>query len=100
MKRGKVLMFAWMNKEALERTIAQQRMIYWSRSRNALWEKGATSGHYQTLKSMQFDCDGDAVLCKVSQEGAACHTHRDHCFYFQLDETSQRVTVTSSAPQQ
>ena len=71
-----VLMFAWMNKEALEMTLSTQRMTYWSRSRNQLWIKGETSGHTQAMVSMAFDCDGDVVLCLVKQAGAACHTGR------------------------
>ena len=96
---GQVLMLAWMNKIALQQTLDSGRVTYWSRSRNALWEKGATSGHYQQLLSMQFDCDGDAILCQVEQTGAACHTGRKHCFYFQADRVSQKVCITSSIPQ-
>jgi len=63
-----VLMFAWMNKEALEQTIATQRMTYWSRSRQQLWVKGETSGSWQKLLTMSFDCDGDVILCEVEQQ--------------------------------
>jgi len=93
-----VLMLAWMNKESLETTLSTGRMTYWSRSRNQLWIKGETSGHYQYLESMRMDCDGDAVLCLVNQEGVACHTGRDNCFYFEVDELNQSVSVLSSQP--
>lgn len=93
-----VLMLAWMNKDSIYRTLDTQRMSYWSRSRNSLWIKGSTSGHYQHLHSMQFDCDGDAILCKVEQIGAACHTGRKDCFYFKADNQKKIVTITSAAP--
>ncbi len=79
-----VLMLAWMNKESLQKTLDKGRMIYWSRSRQEFWEKGATSGHIQELVNMSFDCDGDAILCKVIQTGAACHTGRKDCFYLKV----------------
>lgn len=88
-----VLMMAWMNKSALEATLATGYMIYWSRSRNALWKKGETSGHTQELVSMSFDCDGDAILCQVNQIGAACHTGRPDCFYLSVDREHKRVTL-------
>ena len=69
-------MFAWMNKDALRKTLATKRMTYWSRSRQQLWVKGETSGHVQRLVAISFDCDGDAILCQVEQQGAACHTGR------------------------
>ena len=75
-----VLMLAWMNRQSLDKTLSTGRMTYWSRSRNQLWLKGETSGHFQSLKSMHIDCDGDALLCLVDQQGAACHTGRAHCF--------------------
>ncbi len=96
---GKVLMLAWMNKLALQKTLDSGRVTYWSRSRNALWEKGATSGHYQQLLSMHFDCDGDAILCKVEQTGAACHTGRKDCFYFQADPDAKTVLISSAIPE-
>lgn len=88
-----VLMFAWMNKEALLHTLETKRVTYWSRSRQQLWIKGETSGHIQKLVSMAFDCDGDTILCQVEQEGAACHTGRESCFYLQVDEDENRVWV-------
>jgi phosphoribosyl-AMP cyclohydrolase len=78
---GEVLMLAWMNKEALAATLATGRATYWSRSRNELWVKGATSGHTQTIISISLDCDGDAVLLKVKQVGGACHTGDRTCFH-------------------
>ena len=90
-----VLMLAWMNRVALEQTISTGFMTYWSRSRQKLWLKGETSGHYQAVQSISFDCDGDAVLCKVRQEGNACHTGRKHCFYLGLDVDGETVTITS-----
>lgn len=78
---GEVLMLAWMNREALASTIATGRATYWSRSRNELWVKGATSGYTQTVTSIDLDCDGDAVLLKVQQVGGACHTGERTCFH-------------------
>jgi phosphoribosyl-AMP cyclohydrolase len=82
---GRVIMFAWMNRESLALTVAQQRAVYWSRSRNKLWPKGEESGHVQKLKSIRLDCDGDVVLLEVEQVGGiACHTGRESCFYREL----------------
>ena len=78
---GDVLMLAWMNDEALRRTLATRRATYWSRSRGALWIKGETSGHTQEVVEVRVDCDQDAVLLKVRQTGGACHTGRESCFY-------------------
>lgn len=78
---GEVLMLAWMNAEALQRTLETRRATYWSRSRSALWVKGETSGHTQEVVDVLVDCDQDAVLLKVRQSGGACHTGRDSCFY-------------------
>jgi len=77
---GEVLMLAWMDDEALRRTLATGRVTYWSRSRREYWTKGATSGNTQVLKSAALDCDGDALLLKVDQSGAACHTGDRTCF--------------------
>lgn len=82
---GEVLMLAWMNREALAATIATGRATYWSRSRNELWVKGATSGHTQTVASISLDCDGDAVLLKVTQVGGACHTGDRTCFHNNIE---------------
>jgi phosphoribosyl-AMP cyclohydrolase len=89
-----VLMLAWMNKAALEKTLITGRMTYWSRSRNALWVKGETSGHTQALVTMSFDCDGDAILCQVKQKGAACHTGRSDCFYLGVDSKRKQVHIS------
>ena len=78
---GDVLMFAWMNADAVNQTLTTQRVTYWSRSRNALWIKGETSGHSQTLQDLRIDCDRDCLLALVTQTGPACHTNRQSCFY-------------------
>ncbi len=78
---GEVLMLAWMNAEALKATVETRRATYWSRSRQALWVKGETSGHVQQVEDILVDCDQDAVLLKVHQTGGACHTGRQSCFY-------------------
>jgi len=86
---GDVLMFAWMNREALELTAELKRAVYFSRSRNKLWFKGEESGHMQTVHDIRIDCDSDVVLLKVTQEGhdpgIACHTGRHSCFYQRLE---------------
>lgn len=82
---GEVLMLAYMNRESLAITIESGRATYWSRSRNELWEKGATSGHTQKVISIAIDCDGDALLIKVEQEGAACHTGERTCFHREIE---------------
>lgn len=76
-----VLMLAYMNKEAYEETMKTGTMTYWSRSRNELWVKGLTSGHFQYVKSLTADCDLDTILAKVEQVGAACHTGSRSCFF-------------------
>lgn len=78
---GEVLMMAWMNAEAVARTLATGRVTYWSRSRAEFWEKGLSSGHRQTLVEMRLDCDRDCLLMQVTQVGPACHTNRKSCFY-------------------
>jgi phosphoribosyl-AMP cyclohydrolase len=88
-----VLMMAWMNLAALEKTLATKRVTYWSRSRQELWTKGETSGNTQELVSMFFDCDGDSVLCLVNQTGSACHTQRPDCFYLQVDLEEEKVHI-------
>jgi phosphoribosyl-AMP cyclohydrolase len=83
---GEVLMLAWMNREALQRTADTGEATYWSRSRKALWKKGETSGHVQRVLEMRLDCDGDAVLLRVeSVGGIACHTGRRRCFFNLLE---------------
>jgi len=78
---GEVLMLAWMNCDAVARTLATGRVTYWSRSRAAFWVKGETSGHLQHLVELRLDCDHDCLLALVRQEGPACHTNRRSCFY-------------------
>lgn len=83
---GEVLMMAWMNEEAVERTLATGRVTYWSRSRSAFWIKGETSGHTQKLVDFRVDCDRDCVLVVIEQTGPACHTNRRSCFYTSIQE--------------
>jgi phosphoribosyl-AMP cyclohydrolase len=78
---GEVLMFAWMNREAVRETLATGHAVYWSRSRGALWRKGESSGQMQRLVALRLDCDGDALLLLVDQTGVACHTGRRSCFF-------------------
>lgn len=79
---GRILMMAWMNAEALALTASEGVAVYWSRSRNKLWRKGETSGHTQKIIEIQLDCDGDALLLRVEQQGGiACHTGRESCFF-------------------
>ncbi|MEM8767132.1 MAG: phosphoribosyl-AMP cyclohydrolase [Pseudomonadota bacterium] len=88
---GEVLMLAWVSRAALERTLTDGYACYYSRSRQALWLKGESSGHRQALVSLRLDCDGDAVLYRVRQEGPACHTNRPTCFYLEVDGSMVRV---------
>jgi phosphoribosyl-AMP cyclohydrolase len=84
---GEVLMVAWMNREALERTVASGEAVYWSRSRKALWRKGESSGHFQKVREVRLDCDGDTILLRVeSAGGVACHTGRRRCFFRRLEQ--------------
>lgn len=78
---GEVLMMAWMNQQAVERTLASGRVTYWSRSRQSFWIKGESSGHVQELVDLRIDCDRDCLLVAVHQTGPACHTNRRSCFY-------------------
>ena len=78
---GEVLMLAWMNREALDQTLATRRVCYYSRSRKKLWRKGEISGQIQTLVELRLDCDGDTILLLVDQLGVACHTGRRNCFF-------------------
>ena len=83
---GRLMMMAWMNREALAATAAEGRAVYWSRSRQSLWRKGEQSGHEQKVKEIRLDCDNDAVLLLIDQVGGiACHTGRASCFYRRLD---------------
>jgi phosphoribosyl-AMP cyclohydrolase len=86
-KTNEVLMFAWMNEEALELTQKNKKAFYWSRSRKKIWEKGEESGHIQNVREIRLDCDGDVVLLKIEQvENIACHTGRETCFFQKLDD--------------
>lgn len=82
---GEVLMLGWMDDEALHRTLTTGRVTFWSRSRQEYWRKGDTSGHVQHVKSVALDCDGDALLVRVDQVGAACHTGERTCFSTRLE---------------
>jgi phosphoribosyl-AMP cyclohydrolase len=86
-----ILMFAWMNADAVTRTLATGRVTYWSRSRSAFWVKGETSGHVQTLVEMRIDCDRDCLLVLVDQTGPACHTNRPSCFYTAIRDGGEVV---------
>jgi phosphoribosyl-AMP cyclohydrolase len=84
---GRVLMFAWMNREALRLTVETGAAVYWSRSRRRLWRKGEESGHVQKVREIRFDCDADALLLQVEQAGGiACHTGRERCFFRRLED--------------
>jgi phosphoribosyl-AMP cyclohydrolase len=84
---GRILMVAWMNREALRQTAERKEAVYWSRSRNRLWHKGEESGHVQKVKELRLDCDADAVLLQVEQvAGIACHTGRESCFFRKLED--------------
>lgn len=86
---GDVLMMAWMNRDSVMQTLASGKVTYWSRSRQAFWVKGETSGHHQTLVDMRVDCDRDCLLMQVRQVGAACHTGRRSCFYTGVSEAGE-----------
>ncbi len=83
-ENGEVLMMAWMNEESYQKTLESGLMTYYSRSRQSLWVKGETSGHFQHVKALYIDCDKDTLLAKVEQEGAACHTGNRSCFYREI----------------
>lgn len=88
-----VLMLAWMNQKALELTLETGAVTYFSRSRNQLWRKGESSGHLQSLKSISYDCDGDALLLQVDQVGAACHTGERSCFFRPINQIGDAEVV-------
>ena len=91
-KTGKVLMFAWMNREALQLTNDSKQAVYWSRSRNKLWRKGEESGHTQKVHEIRVDCDEDVILLKIEQTGGiACHTGRHSCFFKKLENGSWKT---------
>lgn len=86
---GEVLMLAWMNRESLDLTLEKGTTWFWSRSREELWNKGATSGNFQHVQEVAYDCDGDVLLVRVHPEGPACHTGERSCFYRKLDAGSE-----------
>ncbi len=91
-RSGRILMMAWMNREALQRSAELNQAVYWSRSRNRLWHKGETSGHVQHLSEIRLDCDADVIVLQVEQVGGiACHTGRESCFYRVLKDGEWQV---------
>jgi phosphoribosyl-AMP cyclohydrolase len=93
-ENGRVLMVAWMNRASLQATITTGKTHFWSRSRQKFWIKGESSGHTQTVKDIAFDCDGDTLLIKVQQVGAACHEGYRSCFYRSIAEGGESTRVT------
>ena len=91
---GEVLMMAWMNRDAIEETLATGRVCYFSRSRGKLWRKGESSGQMQMLKALRIDCDANTLLVSVDQTGPACHTGRRDCFYWKADTASVTIDKT------
>lgn len=83
---GEMLMMAWMNRPSIEESLQTGRVCYWSRSRQAFWRKGESSGQVQLLKELRFDCDLDTILLLVDQTGPACHTGRRHCFFYKVEQ--------------
>ena len=90
---GDVLMMAWMNAEAVARTLDTKRVTYWSRSRSAFWVKGETSGHIQELVDLRIDCDRDCLLVVVRQTGPACHTNRRSCFFTSVTDGNETALM-------
>ncbi len=95
---GEVLMMAWMNAEAVKRTLETMKVTYWSRSRQEFWVKGATSGHTQTLVDFRIDCDRDCILMEVVQVGAACHTGRRTCFFTEVKDGAEVIVPEEAQP--
>ena len=93
---GQVLMFAYANMEAIQKTIDTKRTHFWSRSRNKLWNKGEESGHFQDVKEIFFDCDSDTLLVLVDQIGVACHTGKQSCFFTSIDNNEKLAPIFSS----
>ena len=92
-ENNQVLMMAWMNKESLLKTLETGNTVFWSRSRQKFWMKGETSGHTQKVVAMYLDCDGDTLLIKVNQKGAACHEGYRSCFFRKIDEKDYSLVV-------
>lgn len=90
---GEVLMMAWMNAEAVQKTLETGKVTYWSRSRQSFWIKGETSGHVQELVSFRVDCDRDCILVEVNQTGPACHTNRRSCYYTEIQNGAEVITA-------
>jgi phosphoribosyl-AMP cyclohydrolase len=88
-----VLMMAWMNKEAVKRTVEEGKTVFWSRSRQKYWIKGETSGHVQVVKDVAFDCDGDTLLIRVEQTGAACHEGYKSCFFRSIENKGNSFAI-------
>ena len=95
-KTGHVLMMAWMNRAALEKTIETGKTHFWSRSRRKFWMKGETSGHVQQVKDIAFDCDGDVLLIQVAQTGAACHEGYRSCFFRSVEKDGKSFKTTEA----
>ena len=93
---GRVLMMAWMNRESLEKTVVTGKTHFWSRSRQAFWMKGETSGHIQNVRDIAFDCDGDTLLIQVDQIGAACHEGYRSCFFRSVDKSGSGFRTTEA----
>ncbi|MCD6339567.1 MAG: phosphoribosyl-AMP cyclohydrolase [Verrucomicrobia bacterium] len=91
---GRVLMMAWMNRASLEKTLELGKTVFWSRSRQKYWIKGEQSGHFQFVKDIAVDCDGDALLIQVEQKGAACHEGYKSCFFRSIREGGERLEAT------
>ena len=95
---GEILMLAWMNRDAVRASLTEGRACYWSRSRGKLWRKGETSGQVQVLCELRIDCDGDAVLLMVDQDGVACHTGRRSCFFRAWRDGAWTITAAPQIP--
>jgi phosphoribosyl-AMP cyclohydrolase len=95
---GEILMLAWMNRDAVRASLTEGRACYWSRSRGKLWRKGETSGQVQVLREFRIDCDGDAVLLMVDQDGVACHTGRRSCFFRAWRDGAWTITAAPQIP--
>ena len=95
-ENGRVLMMAWMNATALEKTIETGKTHFWSRSRQKFWMKGESSGHTQKVKDIAYDCDGDTLLVQVEQDGAACHEGYRSCFFTSIDQDGANSKITES----
>ena len=91
---GRVLMMAWMNRASLEKTIETGKTCFWSRSRQKFWIKGESSGHFQWVKDIAFDCDGDTLLIQVEQRGSACHEGYKSCFFRSIADQGEKFTIT------